>query len=143
MATGARGLGLGLEAAQARRRERADRDEAGLPEELPARIAARAHDLHQPLLLEQGVHIGRAAAELHEGVERLARAALRQDGVEETLRRGAIEHAFLGERRERVGGENFGPLVAVVTGRVAAREDVREVERHAVPGGYLERGDFL
>ena len=40
--------------------------------------------------------------------------------------------AHLLERIEGVGGQHLGPLVAVVAGRVAAREDVGEGAQEAV-----------
>ena len=66
-----------------------------------------------------------------------ASSALRLPPVASTARRKrsavrAVEHAGLLERRERVGREHLGPLVAVVAGRVAAAEDVAEPVREAV-----------
>ena len=43
-----------------------------------------------------------------------------------------VEHALLLEQAVGVGRQHLGPLVAVVAGRVAAGEDVREAVREAV-----------
>ncbi len=43
-----------------------------------------------------------------------------------------VEYAGLLERGERIGRQHFGPLVAVVAGRIATAEDVRERMRQAV-----------
>ena len=55
-----------------------------------------------------------------------------------------VEHAAVAaagflEGLEGVGGEHFGPLVAVVARRIAAAEDVREALREAVPLGREPR----
>src|SRR5690606_5205798 len=47
------------------------------------------------------------------------------------------------ERSIRVRGEDFRPLVAVVTGGVATGEDVREAVLEAVPGWHGKEGDLL
>ena len=65
-----------------------------------------------------------------------------QHGAAEALGRGAVEDAGLLERRERVGREHLGPLVAVVARRVAAAEDVRERVREAVVGRRLDDRDL-
>src|SRR5687768_3108438 len=50
----------------------------------------------------------------------------------------AIEHALLLERRECIGGQHFGPFIAVVPGGVTTREYVPEVVREAIPLGNRE-----
>src|SRR5690349_9354355 len=108
-----------------------------------ARYRRRPRSLDEALLPEQRVHIRRPAAEVDEGVERLLRSALRQDGVEEALRDALVEHALFLEGREGIGAEHFGPLVAVVTRRVAASEDVAEVVWHAIELGQCEDGHLI
>ena len=56
---------------------------------------------------------------------------------------GAVEHAFFLELGEGIGAQHFGPLVAVVTGRVTAGEDVREAIGEAVVGRWTQHRDFL
>ena len=58
------------------------------------------------------------------------------------LRGGVIEHAGLLEGRESIGREHFGPLVAVVTRGVTAREDVPEAVREAIPLRHGHHGHF-
>src|SRR5262245_17562235 len=88
---------------------------------------------------QPGVAFRSPTAEGLEGLQRGARAADRQHFACEAFAGLAVEHAaellagFL-EGGEGVGGQHLGPLVAVVAGRVAAREDVAEAVREAVPG---------
>ena len=97
------------------------------------RAARQASPASDAVQLSSGCDVRLAAAELDEGLERIAAAAAREDAVEEALRRGAVEDAALLEGREGVGRQHLGPLVAVVAGRVAAGEDVAEAVREAVP----------
>ena len=94
------------------------------------------------MLFEQCAHVRPAAAELDEGLERVAAAAAAQDRVEEALRRGVVEHPAFLEGRESVRRQHLRPLVTVVTGSVAAGEDVSEAVREAVPLGHRHDGDF-
>ena len=73
---------------------------------------------------QQGIDFRLAAAKGDIGVHDVATAADLQDLGAESLRRLRVENPGLLERTESVGSENLGPLVAVVSGRVAAREDV-------------------
>src|ERR1041384_5206661 len=94
------------------------------------------------VLLEQGAHVGAPSAKLHEGIERVTAATAYQDRVEESIGGGVIEHAGFLERRERIGGEHLGPFVAVIAGGIAAREDVSEAVREAIPVRYGHDRDF-
>ena len=92
-------------------------------------LAAVAGELRrQPGVAQQRLGARLAAAEGAEHLQRMAAAAERQHRVAEAAagrgdRRGVVEPGLL-EGREGVGGQHLGPLVAVVAGRVAAREDV-------------------
>src|SRR6185437_9878901 len=85
------------------------------------------------VLHQQGADLRAAAAELDESFQGIPAAAPREDGIEEALRGGVVEDAPLLEGGEGVGGQDLGPLVAVVPGGVAAGEDVPEAVGEAVP----------
>src|SRR5262249_46302851 len=97
------------------------------------RVSRRLTRAVNAVLLEQRTYIRPPATKLDESLERIAAAATAQDGVEETLRGRPIEHAVLLEGRERIRRQDFRPLVAVVAGGIAAREDVSEAVWKAVP----------
>jgi hypothetical protein len=54
-----------------------------------------------------------------------------------------IEQAVFLEHVEGIAGQAFGPQVAVVAGRVAAVEQVREAHEVAVVGRHRHDGDFV
>src|SRR5688572_18172429 len=65
-------------------------------------------------------------------------AAERQDGVAEAVPglgdlAGVVESGVF-KRAEGVGAEDFGPLVAVIAGGIATREDVRETAQKTIFG---------
>ena len=74
------------------------------------------------------------AAELDVEGHRGLRTALREDVLAERVGNLAVEDALLLEEREGIGLEHLGPLVAVVSGRIAAGEDVAEGGRHGRTG---------
>ncbi|KAF1858236.1 hypothetical protein Lal_00014736 [Lupinus albus] len=96
----------------------------------------------------QRVDLRFAAAEGLERVERRARAAHGQDLAVEALARlveqrsAARFDGFL-ERRIRVRRQHLGPLVAVIAGRVAAREDVAERMLEAVERRRDQDGELV
>src|SRR5205814_599931 len=94
------------------------------------------------VLFEQGAHIGLPAAKLDEGSQWIAGAATAQYGVEEALRRAAIEHPALLEGGEGIRRQHLGPLVAVVAGGITARENVPEAVRQPVPLRHRHQGDL-
>src|SRR5262245_28549300 len=75
-------------------------------------------------LPQQRLDLRLASAEFDERLHRIAAAAALEDRLLEPVRGSGVEDAVLLKRAERVGRQHLGPLVAVVTGRVAAREDV-------------------
>src|ERR1017187_2055144 len=83
-------------------------------------------------LLEQRPNVGLAAAEAHECLHRIQTPAARENGIEKAGGGGAIEHAGLLERIKGVGGEHFGPFIAVVACGVSAGKNVGETRRHAI-----------
>ncbi len=86
------------------------------------------------IALEEGVDGGLLTAEaLIEGHGVLG-AALGEDAVAEAAGRGTVEDAVVLEYAEGVGLEHFGPLIAVVAGRIAARHDVGELYGHTGVG---------
>jgi len=91
--------------------------------------------------LKERPDIRLAAAELDEGRERIAASAARENAVEKALRRLPIEGTGFPEGREGIGGQDLGPLVAVVAGGIAASKDVREAVRVAVPLGHARDRD--
>jgi len=86
------------------------------------------------VLREQRLEPRLASPEFDEQFHRGAAAALREDGVAKAPGDVGIGQPFFLERAEGVGRQHFGPLVAVVARRIAAREDVRKAVRKAVPG---------
>src|SRR6266581_1816363 len=81
---------------------------------------------------QQGVDLWRPAPKGYERFQRRPASAPRQDLVPKPgagLRR---EHALLLEQAVGVSREDLRPLVAVIAGRVATREDVAERIRRAV-----------
>src|SRR3569833_692369 len=87
------------------------------------------------VLFQQSPDIRAATTELDEGLERVATASSRQNGVEEALRRRQIKHSRLFEGRKSIRGQHFRPLVAVVTGSITSGEDMTEAVREAAPRG--------
>src|SRR5947208_12955357 len=91
---------------------------------------------------EKGVELGWPAPEGDERFERGPAAAPRQDLVAETGARVRRQDAGLLEEAVRVGRQDFRPLVAVVAGRVAAREDVAECVHESVVVRFWYNRDF-
>src|SRR5262245_64797048 len=97
--------------------------------------SAASRRLRQPGLSQQRRRGRLPPAERLEDLHRMAAAAEREDGVAEApagrrYRFRIVETGIL-ERRERVGRQHLGPLVAVVAGGIAAREDVAEAAEEA------------
>src|SRR5918994_5493361 len=91
---------------------------------------------------QQGFDIRLAAAE---GLERFRRRPAAADAEDLVAESGAdlrIQDAVLFEEAVGVGRKHFGPLIAVVPGRVSASEDMREAIREAVVGRRLEHRDL-
>jgi len=84
------------------------------------------------VLPEQGVDRRLPAAEGDVSFEDVPAPSDLEDFMPESCRGLAVENSGFLERRECVSGEDLGPLVAVVTGRVAATENVRERVRQPV-----------
>src|SRR5574340_1818794 len=82
-----------------------------------------------------------AAAEFDEQFHGFAAAALAENRVQETLAGGAVEDAGFFEGTVGIGGQHFGPQIAVIAGGVTAGEDVREAVRKTVPGGHRHDAD--
>src|SRR3954471_9090662 len=93
---------------------------------------------------QERIHARLAAAKRAERFGRWTAAAHRKDFLPETLAGLRIEHAArhagLLERAVGVGGKHLRPLVAVIAGRIAAAEDVRERVREAVIGWRMQDG---
>src|ERR1700674_3230771 len=94
---------------------------------------ARRNLRGQPRVAQQGVEAGPATTEVDEKIHGLARATLREDRVAKAAP-GLLREMALLECSKRVCGQHLRPLVAVVAGRVAPREDVREAVGHSTPG---------
>src|SRR5690606_31806664 len=111
------------------------------------RLARRGRAPEQTVVAQQRLGGRRAPAELLEDLHRVTAAAEREHGVAEATsgrdQRLLVLETGLLERRERVGGEHLGPLVAVVARRVAAAEDVREAAQEAVLGQRRQHGGLL
>src|SRR5690606_27943217 len=99
--------------------------------------------LDHAIVTQQRVDLRLAAAEGDERLERRPAAADAEYLVPEAPARFGIEHAVLLEQAVGVGGEHFGPLVAVVTRRITACEYMREVVRKAVVRGRNHHGHAL
>lgn len=91
---------------------------------------------------QQGVDFRTAAAEGDEVFHRIAAGAASEDFPSEACAGLGIEHARLLKGGERVGGEDFGPLVAVVACGIAAGKDVGEALREAVVVGREAHGNL-
>ncbi len=103
--------------------------------------------LGHALVAQQGVQGRCPAPEGLEGLHGWAAAADFQDGLA-VARTGFRARQAVGaggflESGIGVGAQHFRPLVAVVAGRVAAREDMAERVRAAAEGRRLQHGDFL
>ncbi len=93
-------------------------------------------------MAQQCTGIGVATAKFPEHVGRRQASAERQDRVpvaSSDLADGffVLQPRFL-EGREGIGTHHFRPFVAVVAGRIAAAEDVREARKEAVFGQRCE-----
>mmetsp|Transcript_9111 Transcript_9111/g.21826 ORF Transcript_9111/g.21826 Transcript_9111/m.21826 type:complete len:794 (-) Transcript_9111:2-2383(-) len=99
----------------------------------------------EPLDLQHGLGLGLPPAELDEQIQWVGPTALRQHGVPvlppQRHHRPCVVARVL-ERGESVGGEDLGPLVAVVPRGVSALEDVAEGAHlaGAVHGGHGVEG---
>src|SRR5215470_20099869 len=83
---------------------------------------------------EKRIELGRAAPEGDERFERWPAAPAREHLVAKAAAHDGREHAGLLEQAERVGGEHFRPLVAVVPRGITARKDMPEGVDRAVVG---------
>src|SRR6186713_3395338 len=93
------------------------------------------------VLLQKRTHVGLAAAKVHESFQGVATAAARENCIEKAACRFRVEHAVFLERGKSVSGQHLGPFVAVVTGRVAAGEDMPEAVGKPIPVGHRHHGD--
>src|SRR5262249_54241651 len=89
-------------------------------------------------LLQQRPRTRLASPKLFEDLHRVTAAAQRQNGAPKLATRREncarlVEPRVL-ERAERVGAQHLGPLVAVVAGCVATRENVREAAEETILG---------
>src|SRR5690606_16038023 len=73
-----------------------------------------------------------AATEIDKQLHRFATATLGQDLVAELAPGFRIEHALFLEARECIRRQHFGPLVAVVTGRITTGKNMAEAVLEAV-----------
>ena len=73
----------------------------------------------------------------------IPRATLFQDVLTEGAARVGVEDAPFLEKGKGIGGQDFGPLIAVVARRVPTGEDVGKAVGKAVEGRRLERGDLI
>src|SRR6188508_1316144 len=96
----------------------------------------------QPELAQEWFDLGSAAAELDEGLHGVAAPAALEDRLQEASCGADVVNAVLLECAEGIGGENLGPLVAVVARRIAAGEHVLEAVRKAVEGRRGHDRDF-
>src|SRR6185312_2719887 len=114
-----------------------ERRTSGHPWPPPLRFSSVV-SVQQAVAAQQRFRLGLAAAEGDEAFQRGAAAAHREHFATEARAGGGVDHAagFLRrilERAERVRTEQLGPEITVVAGRVAAREDVAERMREALP----------
>src|SRR4249919_1535598 len=79
-----------------------------------------------PIMPQEGVQLGGPAAEGDERLQGWPTAAARQDFIAKAGADGRRQYAFLLEQAERVRRQHFGPLVAVIAGRVSPCEHMRE-----------------
>ena len=84
--------------------------------------------LFQSHLLDQSSGLGLVAAEADVELHRVFVTSLFEQLVAELVGHLAAEYALLLEVRECVGREHLGPLVAIISGCVAAAEYVRTTE---------------
>src|SRR6186713_1606047 len=87
--------------------------------------------LREPAPHQQGVEIGIATHEVPKEFLRRLAVSLAEDAVAESGAGFRIEHAIAKETAEAVGIEDFGPLVAVIPGRIAhgTAENMSEAAR--------------
>ena len=76
--------------------------------------------LTQPHLFDQRLGLRLVAAEAYVQLHRMLRTAFRKDVLTERSGHFAVEDALLLEKRESVGFQHLGPLVAVIAGSVTA-----------------------
>ena len=86
-----------------------------------------ASRLFQSAGAEESRRIGIGTPELVEKHHRLLGTAALQEGLAEGLRGGGIEDAVRFELLPGIHIQDFGPQITVVTGTVAAVEDVVEI----------------
>lgn len=103
-------------------------------------LRGRFHNAREP---QEGIELRLSAAEGNEILDGIAARAALENFREEPPARLRVENAFLFESAEAVGREHFRPFVAVVARGVAARENVREALREAVPLWRKHHGDLF
>src|SRR6185437_11613802 len=91
---------------------------------------------------QQRLRLRRTPAERDETFQRRTAGAYAQEFIAEARARRRIDHAALFERTEHVGRQHFGPQIAVITGCITAREDMRERVRETLPRGGMQHRGF-
>ena len=92
---------------------------------------------------QQGIDPWLTPAKGNEEFHGIPRATLLEDVLAEGTARIDVEDALFLEKREGIGGQDFGPLVAVVARRVPTGEDVGKAVGKAVEGRRLEGRDLI
>src|SRR2546430_12804251 len=88
--------------------------------------------IYHTIVTQQGIDSRLAASKSRERFERRSAAADGEDLLAESRPSAGVEHAVLFEEAVCVGRKHLGPLVAVVTGCVSSRKNMREVVEEAV-----------
>ena len=91
---------------------------------------------------KQGVEFRLTAAESNEIVDRVTARAALENFLQVASPRVGVENAFFFKGAEAVRREDLRPFVAVVTRTVAARKNMREALREAVPSGWEDDGNL-
>ena len=91
---------------------------------------------------KQGVEFRLAAAEGNEIVDRVTARAALENFLQVASPRVGVENAFFFKGAEAVRREDLRPFVAVVTRTVAARKNMREALREAIPSGREDDGNL-
>lgn len=97
-----------------------NKTKGNLPEGSLSFVSDAAVLLSQPHLFDQRLGLRFVAAEAYVQLHRMLRTAFRKDVLTERSGYLAVEDALLLEKRESVGFQHLGPLVAVIAGSVTA-----------------------
>src|SRR5690606_28358303 len=107
--------------------------------------------LNHSAVTQQGVQLGLAASESTEGIGGWPRSTNRENLFQEAAPCGRVQCIACPIIRDprcffkcsvSVGRKHLGPFVAVVTGAIAARKQMREIVREAVPRRRQQNGDL-